>query len=162
MPPDWAGTSTVRVLLVVPPPQLMVQVVQVDHAVTLHSTSQDARLHDSDSESAGQSVPPPDRGVMMYLARIRTAPPQEFWHGCHTAQSDTTQSSLGVPGGHVKVLHGCVSANTGHAAPPWVAPASTVLARVETPVSQPTVHAPQAAHWETRQSLAHCCTLHEV
>jgi len=73
-PADW--TSTALSLLLLPPPQVALQVLQELHWLTLQSTGHVVMPHSSDSVSPGHSCPPLAGGVFTVLPLCLLPPPQ--------------------------------------------------------------------------------------
>jgi len=102
-PADW--TSTALSLLLLPPPQVALQVLQELHWLTLQSTGHVVMPHSSDSVSPGHSCPPLAGGVFTVLPLCLLPPPQVALQAPQELHWLTLQST-GERGGEVQVENG--------------------------------------------------------
>jgi hypothetical protein len=150
-PPPDGWVTTVRVWVWVPPPQDSLQVDQSLQALTAQSTltTQAWVLQSWLSLRAGQARPPFDAGVTTVRVRCWVPPPHVFEQTDQSLQALTAQST---GGGHAWLLHGCISARAGQAAPPLEAGVMTARVRPWVPPPQLFEHIDQSLHGPTTQS----------
>jgi len=155
IPPLAERTSTSLSLLLLPPPQVAVQVLQEPHWLNLQSTEQSSVLHTSTSNSPGHSCPPLVGGVSTALSLCRPPPPQvalQVVHGLHWLTLQSTEQGA--------VPHSSNSVSPGHSLPPPADWTSTVLPLLLLPPPQVALQVVQGLHWLTLQSTGHVVVPH--
>jgi hypothetical protein len=153
VPPFIGGWVIVRVRVCVPPPQVLLHMLQSLHALTWQFTGMahgwvlQARV----SRRAGQAMPPFIGCWVTVRVRNCIPPPQALLHMLQSLQALTWQST-GMA--HGWVLQSRVSLSGGQAWPPLVGGWVTVRVRVCVPPPQALLHMLQALQALTWQLFA--------
>ena len=155
MPPCDGRSSTLRVRLVVPPPQLLVHTVSF-HTDMTQSWGHANELHLRHSNSGGQPAPPWSGTAVMLRTRDCTPPlPHDLEHFGQLDQLLTAQSTA-----HLAPLsQAAVWFSTGHATPPCAACRNTERVRTLRPTLHVLLQAEKAVHDVTRQLMGHLKSL---
>ena len=132
----------------------MVHVVQAVKLPTWQSTAHACALHERVSAVCGQALPP-TVGCTCVRERDCAPVPHDLVHVVQAPKVATWQSA-----GHVCALHARVSAECGHAAPPFTG-AAFVRERLCAPVPHDLVHVVHTLKLPSTQSTGQLCALHE-
>lgn len=144
------ATSTLRVWVCEPPPQVRVHSVQALHAETSQSIGQGVTAQVFDCVRSPHEVPPLAAGVVSVRERVEAPEPQVVEQSLHEPQAEATQST-----GQAALLHVSASTSWLHATPPNAAALAMLRVRFLLPPLHVAVQAPNDDHVVIVQSSGH-------
>ena len=138
-----------------PPPHEALHASHSPYSPTAQSIGHAAVLQSDSSVSVGHCTPPKPAATSMARERVCLPPLHERVHAPQSLHFDVTQSR-----GQLLELQPSVCVSDGHARPPCAGTVEIPRARSLVPPPQVKLHAPQANHVATSQSIGQAPVLH--
>ena len=155
-PPFCAATSTVRVSVIWPPPQVVEHPALASHADILQSTGHPSVLQFRVSSILLVHLPPCFAALRTFRVNFWSPPPHVFVHVLLFSQFVISQSS----GAHALLLQPAVrSSPAGHFMPPLDGEVTTLRVLACCPPPQVLEHSPLFSHSEILQSTGQSSSL---